>query len=64
MANKKVCVNYYNFNPIVLIHEKIMATKKVCVNYYNFNPIVLIHESIHVKSTGTQVKKMNYQGIL
>ncbi len=41
-----------------------MVAKEVFVNYYNFNPIWVQHVSIHVKSTGTQVKKGHCQGIL
>jgi hypothetical protein len=41
-----------------------MFAKEVFVNYYNFNHSWVQQASIHVKSTGTQVKKGNCQGIL
>jgi hypothetical protein len=41
-----------------------MVAKEVFVNYHTFNPIWVKHASIHVKSTGTQVKKGNCQGTL
>jgi hypothetical protein len=44
--------------------KKITVAKEALVNNYNFNPIWIQHTSIHVKkSTGTQVKKGNCQGI-
>ncbi len=41
-----------------------MVAKEVFVNYYNFNPNWVQHVAIHIKRTGTQVKKGNCQGIL
>jgi hypothetical protein len=38
--------------------------KKILQINYNFNPFWVQHASIHVKSTGTQVKKGNCKGIL
>jgi hypothetical protein len=40
-----------------------MVAKEVFVNYYNFSPIWVQHASIHVKYSGTQVKKGKCQGI-
>jgi hypothetical protein len=41
-----------------------MVAKEVFANYLNFNPIWVLHASIHVTSTGTQVKKENCQRYL